>query len=123
MNTREATSQYRFNKWTEIVRDCLSSGQTVSSWCAEHDINPKSYYYWLRRIRKAACEALPPSCSPNNPIVPVTISVPTTDTESAAAQELSSDILIRFGTATLEIRNSASASLIENTLRALQHVR
>lgn len=122
MNTREVTNQYRFNKWTEIVRECLSSGQTVSSWCADHDINPKSYYYWLRRIRKAACEALPSPCSPGNPIVPLNIPVPTAGTEPAD-QELSSDILIRFGAVTLEIRNSASATLIENALRALQNVR
>ncbi|WP_420840575.1 IS66 family insertion sequence element accessory protein TnpA [Brevibacillus parabrevis] len=39
-------------------RQCRSSGQTVAVWCAENNIKPASYYYWLRRIRKAACEAL-----------------------------------------------------------------
>ena len=120
MDTREVTTQYRFNQWTEIVRQCRSSGQTVAVWCAENNIKPSSYYYWLRRIRKAACEALP-SRSGNNPIVPVHI--PNHEVETYFSDQESSDIVLRFGTVILEIRNHASATLIENTLRALQHVR
>lgn len=122
MNTREVANQYRLNKWIEIVRECRSSGQTVSAWCAEHDINPKTYYYWLKRVRTAACEALPSLHSQNNPIIPVNIPASTAGTDSGD-QRGRSDILIRFGAVTLEIRNNASATLIENTLRALQHVR
>jgi len=122
LNTREVTKQYRLNKWTEIVRECRSSGQTISAWCADHDINPKSYYYWLRCVRAAACEALPSLSSQNNPIVPVNFPISTAGTDSVD-QEVLSDIIIRFGTVTLEIRNNASANLIENTLRALHNVR
>lgn len=122
MNTREVTNQYRLNKWTDIVRECRSSGQTVSAWCADNDISPASYYYWLKRIRTAACEALPSLCAQNNPIVPVNIPVPTVGTDPRN-QEASSDIVIRLGAVTLEISNNASAILIENTLRALQNVR
>ncbi|WP_103108913.1 IS66 family insertion sequence element accessory protein TnpA [Brevibacillus reuszeri] len=121
MDTREVTSQYRFNQWTEIVRQCRSSGQTVAVWCAENNIKPTSYYYWLRRIRKAACEVLP-SLSGNNPIVPVNIPDRAVETCSSD-QESSSDIVLSFGAVKLEIRNNASATLIENTLRALQNVR
>jgi transposase-like protein len=119
LNTREVTNQYRLNKWTEIVRECISSGQTVAAWCADHDIDPKRYYYWLKRVRMAACESLPTPSSRNNPIVPVNIPVPKVSTD----QESLSDIIIRFGAVTLEICNNASAALIENTLRALQNVR
>lgn len=122
MNTREATQKYRLSQWTEIIRECRSSGQTVTSWCADHDINPKSYYYWLRRVRTAACEALPSFGGGNNPIVPISIPVHTAGT-SPADQESSSDIVLHFGSVTLELRNNASAMLIENTLRALQNVR
>ncbi|MDD2497390.1 MAG: transposase [Desulfitobacteriaceae bacterium] len=121
MNTREVTSKYRFNQWTEIIRECRSSGQTISAWCAEHNINPKTYYYWLRRVRADACEALPSLSDGKNPIVPVNIPVPTVNTDHVNQE--SSDIVVRFGAATLEIRNNASATLIENTLRALQNVR
>lgn len=122
MNTKEVARQYRLNKWTEIVRECRSSGQTISAWCADHDINPKTYYYWLRRVREAACEALPSLHSQNNPIIPVNMPASAAGTDSGDQEGLS-DILIRLGLVTLEIRNHASATLIENTLRALQHVR
>ncbi len=122
MNTREVTQKYRLNQWTEIIRECRSSGQTVSKWCADHDINPKSYYYWLRRVRTAACEALPSIGAGNSPIVPINIPVHTADL-GYVNQESSPDILLRFGSVTLELRNNTSATLIENTLRALQNVR
>jgi len=122
LNTREVANQYRLSKWTEIVRECRSSGQTISAWCADHDINPKTYYYWLKRVRVAACEALPSLHPQNNPIVPVNLPVSTAGTDSGG-KETSSEIVIRFGAVTIEIRNHASVALIENTLRALQHVR
>jgi hypothetical protein len=121
LNTREVTNQYRLNKWIEIIRECRNSGQTISAWCTDHDINPKTYYYWLRRVRMAACEALP-TLSENNPIIPVNIPV-STDNTNTSDQEVLSDIVIRFGSITLGIRNNASAALIETTLRALQNVR
>jgi transposase-like protein len=104
------------------VRERINSGKTVAEWCADHDIDPKRYYYWLRRVRAAACEALPSLGTGNNPIVPVNIPVPITGT-TPMDQESSSDITIHLGAVTLEIRNNASAALIENTLRALQNVR
>lgn len=121
MDTREVTSQYRFNQWTEIVRQCRSSGQTVAVWCAENNIKPASYYYWLKKIRIAACEALP-SLSENNPIVPLNIPDDEVKMDSSDL-ESTSDIVLRFGSVKLEIRNTASITLIENTLKALQNVR
>lgn len=118
MNTREVTRRYRLNHWAEIVRECRSSGQTVKAWCAEHDINPKTYYYWLRRVREAACEALP-SIEENSSIVPINIPANADD----PVPESSSQIILRFGSVTLELRNNASTTLIENTLRAIQNVR
>jgi hypothetical protein len=76
LDTREVTRQYRLNQWTEKILECRRSGQTVSAWCAEHNVNPKSYYYWLKRVRLAACEALPVIGDDNQPIVPVKLPVP-----------------------------------------------
>jgi transposase-like protein len=122
MNTRETTYNYRLNQWTAIIRECRSSGQSVSAWCADHDINNKSYYYWIKRVREAACEALPALTSGSSPIVPVNIPVSETVTDSVN-QGTSSDIILHLGTVTLELSNSASALLIENTLKAIQNVR
>lgn len=122
MNTREVAQQYRLNQWIERISLCRSSGQTVAVWCTENNINPKSYYYWLKRVRTAACEALPSLKTEGNSIVPINIPIQTAGS-NRAPQETSAAIVVRFGAVTLEIRNDASPTLIENTLRALQYAR
>jgi hypothetical protein len=121
VDTREVAQKYRMRQWVETIRECRSSGQTVKAWCADHSINTKSYYYWLKRIREAACEALP-TLGESSSIVPVNI--PANGAGSGlGAKDASSQIVLRFGSVVLELRNNASATLIENTLKALQNVR
>lgn len=122
MDTRKVTRQYRLNQWTEIIRECRSSGQTISAWCTENNINIKRYYYWLKRVRTAACESLPIIGDQEQPIIPVKMSTSFV-ASSPAARETSRHITLRVGTAILELQNGASTDLIENTLRALTHVR
>ncbi|WP_445670202.1 IS66 family insertion sequence element accessory protein TnpA [Paenibacillus sp. PL2-23] len=45
-------NRYRLQQWTELIRDCRSSGQTVVRWCADHEVSVKSYYYWLKKIHE-----------------------------------------------------------------------
>jgi hypothetical protein len=123
LNTKEVTKQYRLNKWMEIIRKCRSSGQTVTTWCTEHHVSTKSYYYWLKRVREAACEALPAIHSDQRTIVPIDLSTPKTWNNNVDTVSTSSEIVVHMGAVTLEIRNHASPTLIEHTLRALQHVR
>lgn len=122
MSAREATRKYRLNKWSKIIQECMGSGQTVSAWCREHNISQNSYYYWLRKVREAACQSLSDVKAENNTIVPVDISVHTTIADSST-DESPCDIVLRLGSVTLELHNNASTTLIENTLRALKNVR
>ena len=122
MDSREVTRQYRLNQWTEIIRECRSSGQTISAWCAEHNINVKSYYYWLRKVRTAACESLPIIGNGEPQIVPVPMPVQLAKVNSSVQKD-SSHVILRMGAVTLELHNGASAELIANTLKAMAHVR
>jgi hypothetical protein len=122
LDTREVTRQYRLNQWTEKILECRKSGQTVSAWCAEHNVNPKSYYYWLKRVRLAACEALPVIGDDYQPIVPVKLPVPPKESD-LGKQQSSAAIILHFGSVLVELRNGASPILIENTLKALHYVR
>ena len=46
---------------------------TVVSWCAQNNVNAKSYYYWLRKIRSMVCETGELSIRSNEQqIVPLT---------------------------------------------------
>lgn len=58
MDTREITNAYRITKWADIVKQCRTIGQTVSVWCEENGVNEKSYYYWQKRVREAATNAV-----------------------------------------------------------------
>ena len=37
-------------EWSQRVADCRSSGQSVTRWCAEHDIKPKTYFNWQKKV-------------------------------------------------------------------------
>jgi putative transposase len=125
MNTRKVTQEYRMNQWIGIVSECRDSGQTVTSWCEDHGINLKSYYYWLRKIRKAACETLP-TIKTEGQIVPLDIqeTLPSIPKEvKQVPSEVDVDIVLRLGSAVLEIHNNASAGLIESIIRILSNAR
>ena len=56
MDTKEMANQVRLSHWAGIMRERKASGQNIRSWCHEKGINEKTFYYWQRKIRKAACE-------------------------------------------------------------------
>ena len=122
MNASKIAQQYRLNQWAQRIHECRSSGQTVAVWCTEHSIKLSSYFYWLRRIRQAACEVLPALNTESNQIVPLDLPL-SRDAAGSTDQEASPNIVIKIGAVTMEVHNSASQVLIENSLRALQNVR
>lgn len=48
------THEVRLNQWKRIIEQCQSrpEGQTAKQWLIENGIREKTYYYWLRRVRK-----------------------------------------------------------------------
>ena len=52
------TQEVRLRYWAEIMRECKESGVTIRKWCKDNNIVEKTYYYWQRRLREAACEQL-----------------------------------------------------------------
>lgn len=124
MNTQKVTKTYRLNKWAQLISECRSSGKKVSVWCKENNISTNSYFYWLRKIRAAACEALPALQAENNSFVP--ISFPPSqakEKESTLVGSPAPSIIVKMGSLSMEIQNTATLELIENTLRALHHAR
>lgn len=56
MGAREATHAYRMQRWMEIISQCRNSGETVKAWCESQGVNPKTYYYWQRKVRESVSE-------------------------------------------------------------------
>lgn len=54
-----AKNQIRADRWHMLIQTCRQSGQTVVNWCEENNINIKTYYYWLRKLRKQEVSEMP----------------------------------------------------------------
>ena len=124
MTTREATKAYRLNQWTQIIRECRRSGQTVKVWYAEHDIDPKKYYYWLSQVRKAAIQALPATTN-DSAIVPVHLSKSELTVSTPSQSTGSNDVVatISIGNVIVQLSNQVSSDFILNVMKAMQRVR
>lgn len=57
MRAKRRTEQEQY----DIIMECRQSGLSDHQWCLEHDINPGTFYNWVRRFRKQACEFPEPS--------------------------------------------------------------
>ena len=44
---------YRMEQWAQVIQECQQSGRTNRAFYIQHHISEKSYYYWLRKLRKA----------------------------------------------------------------------
>lgn len=42
MNIKNISHEMNLQKWSQKVKECRSSGQTASKWCAEKNINIKN---------------------------------------------------------------------------------
>jgi transposase-like protein len=43
----------------ELIMECRNSGLSDYQWCQEHDINPGTFYNWVKRLRRKACYDIP----------------------------------------------------------------
>ena len=55
----EVKQEIRLRKWSEQIERQQSSGMSVEQWCVENRINPKTYYYRLRKVREQCVAAQP----------------------------------------------------------------
>lgn len=110
-------NKFRLEQWTELIRDCQSSGMKVDDWCRANGVTHHAYYYWLRKVREAACNQLAAieECSePPVAFKKLEIQTPLQDTSAA--------VIIRLNNATVEINEGASQQTIQAVLLALQSV-
>lgn len=41
----------RMESWAKIIMEANNSGMTKTKWCQLHDIRPRQFHYWQKRIR------------------------------------------------------------------------
>lgn len=42
-----------------LIMECRKSGLSDHQWCLNNDINPGTFYNWVKRLRKNGCGDLP----------------------------------------------------------------
>lgn len=103
-NALAVRDEYRKQHWTEIIRERQESGMTVKDYCARHGLAEKTYYYWLRKLRSAASEAMEPQL------------VRLEESNSSATQM----IHIHYGTAELKLPENVDLKAVTVLLNALR---
>jgi transposase-like protein len=48
------THAMREKYWAGIIKECCESGMKKCDWIKQHNINPKLYYRWQKRLRMEA---------------------------------------------------------------------
>ena len=56
-------------QWKTLIKDCQTSGMTITAWCKQNDICEQTYYRNLKILREEICDSLPVSLSePQKPV-------------------------------------------------------
>ena len=113
------THKVRCEQWTNIIKECLASGMPKTTWCREHGISDKSFFYWQRILREEAYlttleNTLTPAVKENS--VPTTtdfVEIKMTDQTSSSASPFKPDVVIRRGSVSIEISNTATDELLK----------
>lgn len=106
------TVNERRQYWSDQVAAQKASGLTITEWCVEHGLNRRQFHNWIRNLKKqSATEASP--ASPNW----MKVNMETKRQESAT-----SSIVIRIGTASIEITHGFDPVLLAEAVRSLQTV-
>ncbi len=114
---RSVKAQRSLMEWSQRVADCRSSGQPVARWCAEHDINPKTYYNWQKKVFAAMVERQQLQVEARQEAKPrfAELLPPVVQNDLVAA--------VRIGEASLDVYSGASAEVVAALCKALSNVK
>ena len=125
-----STPRRTANEQYQLIMECRNSGLSDYQWCTEHDINPGTFYNWVKRLRKKACFDIPPAngrdtykAAPKQEIVKLEVLPDTPAVMDSApietVQSFSSAIEIRSGAVSVRISNDVDPRLLSQIIRCM----
>lgn len=116
-----ASHDYKLALWTNRIKECRASRLTVNRWCEQNNIGVKNYYYWMRKIKREAFDALPAERKE----IPATIdsSVPVFSKINLSANNRTMStaaVTVRLNNIVIDVQDGASEMVIRNTLLAIR---
>lgn len=122
------THQVRLANWQKIIEQCNNrpQGTTVKQWVKDNGINEKTYYYWLRRVRREVYSQMTPelpAVSSSEPPAVTFAEIPVPVQPDPMPVPFQADAMICIGSMTVGIANSISDNLLEKLLEVAGHAR
>lgn len=124
----KSTHEIRLSQWKMIIEQCQKrpEGLTTKQWLIENGISDKTYYYWLRKVRREAYSQLN---GKNNVLPAVQENTGITFTELPWNHKQEEDLafsfepaaVIKTAKATVALSNTISDKLLAAILQEVSH--
>ena len=123
LTIRGTRAQQNLMEWSRRVADCRSSGMSVTRWCTEHNVKPKTYYNWQKKVFSAMLAQQQAETSDAAPRF-AELPAPPGETQLAAAEKQTDLVAsVRIGDASLEVYGGASAEIVSALCKVLCHAK
>ena len=121
LTIRSTRARQNLMEWSRRVADCRSSGMSVTRWCSEHNVNPKTYYNWQKKVFAAMLAQQQVEMSEAS-IRFAELPAPPDETQ-LPAEKKQTDLVasVRIGDASLEVYGGASAEIVSALCKVLCH--
>ena len=121
----QSTHEVRIANWKSVIEQCQSrpQGQTTRQWLAENGIPEKSYYYWLRKIRKMTyCELQSQETLPAIPAQQVpAVAFAEIQAQGILQPESEPAITIKTKKSTIQISTVVPEDIMVKLVKAVSH--
>lgn len=94
-------------EWEVRIAAYQSSKQSATEWCAIHQLQPRQLWYWLRKFKITKNKV-----SPTSQWVTLEMEKPFKDNNDC--------LLVRIGTAVIEVKPGYNSTLLSDVVRTLQ---
>lgn len=121
--------QIRRSQWEQIVLEGNNASISKKEWCRQNGISLKSFYYWQRKIRSSAAEAMEKTADPAPLQVPATSSFvelsfpspPKEIREPTSSQSLLPELMLQIGGCQIYVTGSIQEHTLDTVLKAVRN--
>lgn len=118
MDTRLATTRFRIQQWTDIIKEKQASGLHTEEFCRQNGLSIHAYYYWNRKIKETLLSETEPSfVRLNNPASVSDIHHPLSGNQGFVPE-----ITVSVDRFLIGINSDTPNSLLANVLETLSRV-
>lgn len=123
----KSTHEVRRLRWKNIIAQCQNrpEGMSAKQWLADHSVSEKSYYYWLRKLRKDTYEQMQaaelPSVLDSGHITFTELPIPTKNIFDEPTAIHSPAAVIKTANATIVLSNEISDRILDRILLEVSH--